>query len=39
MKFKNYSALDAKWMDEAYFEDYPDLLKAYLEAFQLRSTD
>jgi len=37
VKFRNYSPMDAKWMDETYFQEYLQLLQAYLEAFQLRS--
>lgn len=38
VKFKNYLPIDAKWVNEDYFADYPQLLQAYLEAFKLRST-
>ncbi|MCO5594762.1 hypothetical protein L7F22_048795 [Adiantum nelumboides] len=38
VKFKNYSPMDAKWMEEAELVDSPQLLQLYLEAFQLQST-
>ncbi|MCO5610823.1 hypothetical protein L7F22_065065 [Adiantum nelumboides] len=38
VKFKNYSPMDAKWMEEVKFVDSPQLLQLYLEAFQLHST-
>ncbi|MCO5602064.1 hypothetical protein L7F22_056191 [Adiantum nelumboides] len=38
VKFKNYSPMDAKWMEEAELVDSPQLLKMYLEAFQLQPT-
>ncbi|MCO5598173.1 hypothetical protein L7F22_052265 [Adiantum nelumboides] len=37
-KFKNYSLMDAKWMEEAELVDSPQLLQLYLEAFQLLPT-
>ncbi|MCO5577168.1 hypothetical protein L7F22_030992 [Adiantum nelumboides] len=36
VKFKNYSPMDAKWMEEAALVDSPQLLQLYLEAFQLQ---
>ena len=36
---KNYSALNAKWMDEDMLSTHPQLLDVYKEAFQLRTTD
>ncbi|MCO5576552.1 hypothetical protein L7F22_030364 [Adiantum nelumboides] len=38
VKFKNYSPMDAKWMEEAELVDSPQLLQMYLEAFQLQPT-
>ncbi|MCO5603809.1 hypothetical protein L7F22_057961 [Adiantum nelumboides] len=38
VKFKNYSPMDAKWMEEAELVDSPQLLQLYLEAFQLQPT-
>ncbi|MCO5587679.1 hypothetical protein L7F22_041630 [Adiantum nelumboides] len=38
VKFKNYSSMDAKWMEEAKVPDSPHLLQLYLEAFQLQPT-
>ncbi|MCO5577470.1 hypothetical protein L7F22_031303 [Adiantum nelumboides] len=38
VKFKSYSPMDAKWMEEAELVDSPQLLQLYLEAFQLQST-
>ncbi|MCO5604087.1 hypothetical protein L7F22_058245 [Adiantum nelumboides] len=38
VKFKNYSPMDAKWMEEAELVDSPQLLQLYLEAFQLQLT-
>ncbi|MCO5564331.1 hypothetical protein L7F22_017991 [Adiantum nelumboides] len=38
VKFKNYSPMDAKWMEEADLVDSPQLLQLYLEAFQLQPT-
>ncbi|MCO5558132.1 hypothetical protein L7F22_011709 [Adiantum nelumboides] len=35
VKFKNYSPMDARWMEEAELVDSPQLLQLYLEAFQL----
>ncbi|MCO5569420.1 hypothetical protein L7F22_023132 [Adiantum nelumboides] len=32
VKFKNYSPMDAKWMEEAELVDSPQLLQLYLEA-------
>ncbi|MCO5613418.1 hypothetical protein L7F22_067694 [Adiantum nelumboides] len=37
VKFKNYSPMDAKWMEEAELVDSPQLLRLYVEAFQLQS--
>ncbi|MCO5584832.1 hypothetical protein L7F22_038764 [Adiantum nelumboides] len=34
VKFKNYSPMDAKWMEESELADSPHLLQLYLEAFQ-----
>ncbi|MCO5560503.1 hypothetical protein L7F22_014118 [Adiantum nelumboides] len=36
VKFKNYSPMDAKWMEEANLIDSPQLLQLCLEAFQLQ---
>ncbi|MCO5594209.1 hypothetical protein L7F22_048234 [Adiantum nelumboides] len=38
VKFKIYSPMDAKWMEEGEFVDSPQLLQLYLEAFQLQPT-
>ncbi|MCO5569982.1 hypothetical protein L7F22_023696 [Adiantum nelumboides] len=38
VKFKNYSPMDAKWMEEAELADSPQLLQLYKEAFLLEST-
>ncbi|MCO5594195.1 hypothetical protein L7F22_048219 [Adiantum nelumboides] len=38
VKFKNYSPMDAKWMEEAELVDSPELLQLYLEAIQLQPT-
>ncbi|MCO5549242.1 hypothetical protein L7F22_002709 [Adiantum nelumboides] len=38
VKFKIYSPMDAKWMEEAELVDSPRLLQLYLEAFQLQPT-
>ncbi|MCO5554277.1 hypothetical protein L7F22_007805 [Adiantum nelumboides] len=38
VKFKNYSPMNAKWMEEAELVDSPQLLQLYLEAFQLQPT-
>ncbi|MCO5550251.1 hypothetical protein L7F22_003734 [Adiantum nelumboides] len=38
VEFKNYSPMDAKWMEEAELADSPELLQLYLEAFQLQLT-
>ncbi|MCO5574945.1 hypothetical protein L7F22_028740 [Adiantum nelumboides] len=38
VKFKNYSPMDAKWMEEAELVYSPQLLQLYLEAFQLQPT-
>ncbi|MCO5577197.1 hypothetical protein L7F22_031021 [Adiantum nelumboides] len=35
LKFKNYPALDAKWMEEEDLADTPQIVKLYLEAFGL----
>ncbi|MCO5600861.1 hypothetical protein L7F22_054978 [Adiantum nelumboides] len=35
VKFKNYPALDAKWMEEEDLADTPQIMKLYLEAFGL----
>ncbi|MCO5610318.1 hypothetical protein L7F22_064554 [Adiantum nelumboides] len=35
VKFKNYDALDAKWMEEEDLADTPQIVKLYLEAFGL----
>ena len=39
VKFKNYLALNAKWMDEDMLSDHPKLVDVYKEAFQLRTND
>ena len=38
VKFKNYSPMDAKWMDEDELADSPQILQLYKEAFLLEST-
>ncbi|MCO5598929.1 hypothetical protein L7F22_053028 [Adiantum nelumboides] len=38
VKFKDYSPMDAKWIKEAELVDSPQLLRLYLEAFQLQPT-
>ncbi|MCO5599188.1 hypothetical protein L7F22_053288 [Adiantum nelumboides] len=38
VKFRKYSPMDAKWMEEAELVDSPQLLQLYLEAFQLQPT-
>ncbi|MCO5586118.1 hypothetical protein L7F22_040058 [Adiantum nelumboides] len=38
VKFKNYSALDSKWMEEADLADTPQILELYVEAFSLQPT-
>lgn len=38
VKFKNYSPMDAKWMEEDELADSPHLLQLYKEAFLLEST-
>ena len=38
IKFKNYSAMDAKWIEEDDLADSPLMLKLYLEAFSLEPT-
>ncbi|MCO5564013.1 hypothetical protein L7F22_017668 [Adiantum nelumboides] len=38
VKFKNYSAMDSKWMEEADLDDTPQILDLYLEAFSLQPT-
>ncbi|MCO5574990.1 hypothetical protein L7F22_028787 [Adiantum nelumboides] len=38
VKFKNYSAMDSKWMEEADLADTPRILELYLEAFSLQPT-
>ncbi|MCO5576116.1 hypothetical protein L7F22_029923 [Adiantum nelumboides] len=35
VKFKNYPALDAKWMEEEDLADTPQIVKLYLDAFGL----
>ena len=35
VKFKNYSPMDAKWMEEDELADSPQILQLYLDAFQL----
>ncbi|MCO5576562.1 hypothetical protein L7F22_030374 [Adiantum nelumboides] len=35
VKFKNYPALDAKWMEEEDLADTPQIVNLYLEAFGL----
>ncbi|MCO5547930.1 hypothetical protein L7F22_001385 [Adiantum nelumboides] len=38
VKFKNYSAMDSKWMEEADLADTPQTLELYLEDFSLQPT-
>ena len=38
VKFKNYSPMDAKWMDEDELADSPQILQLYKEAFLLEPT-
>ncbi|MCO5596459.1 hypothetical protein L7F22_050522 [Adiantum nelumboides] len=38
VKFKNYSAMDSKWMEEVDLADTPQILELYLEAFSLQPT-
>ena len=38
VKFKNYTTLDAQWMNEDDLKDYPDILQGYVDALPLRST-
>lgn len=38
MKFKNYSSLHVKWMEQGELADSPQVLALYLEAFQLEPT-
>ena len=38
VKFQNYPAMDAKWMEEGDLADSPQLLQLYLEAFGLEPT-
>ena len=38
VKFKNYSHMDAKWMEEGDLTDSPHVLELYLEAFRLEPT-
>ena len=38
IKFQNYSAMDAKWMEESDLADSLQLLQLYLEAFGLEPT-
>ncbi|MCO5583084.1 hypothetical protein L7F22_036991 [Adiantum nelumboides] len=38
VKFKNFSSINAKWMEEAELVDSHQLLQLYLEAFQLQPT-
>ncbi|MCO5561705.1 hypothetical protein L7F22_015328 [Adiantum nelumboides] len=38
VKFKNYSAMDSKWMEEADLADAPQILELYFEAFSLQPT-
>ena len=38
VKFKNYSHMDAKWMEEGDLADSPQVLDLYLEAFWLEPT-
>ena len=38
VKFKNYSPMDAKWMEESELTQPPLVLQLYLEAFQLQPT-
>ena len=38
VKFRNYSPMDAKWMEEGDLADNPQILDLYLAAFQLEPT-
>ena len=38
VKFKNYPAMDAKWMEEGELAESPHVLQLYLETFQLQPT-
>ncbi|MCO5563142.1 hypothetical protein L7F22_016778 [Adiantum nelumboides] len=38
VKYKNYSAMDSKWMEEADLADMLQILELYLEAFSLQPT-
>ena len=38
VKFRNYSPMDAKWMEESELTQSPLVLQLYLEAFQLQPT-
>ncbi|MCO5596549.1 hypothetical protein L7F22_050614 [Adiantum nelumboides] len=38
VKFKNYSAMESKWMEEADLADTPQILELYLEAFSVQPT-
>ena len=37
VKFRNYSRMDAKWMDEEELADFPQILQLYKEVFLLES--
>ncbi|KAH7445295.1 hypothetical protein KP509_01G001400 [Ceratopteris richardii] len=38
VKFRNYSPMDAKWMEEEELADFPQILQLYKEVFLLEST-
>ncbi|KAH7421157.1 hypothetical protein KP509_13G042900 [Ceratopteris richardii] len=38
VKFRNYSPMDAKWMEEEELADFPQILQLYKEVFFLEST-
>ncbi|MCO5548387.1 hypothetical protein L7F22_001844 [Adiantum nelumboides] len=38
LKFKNYSPLDAQWINEQELHQFPEILHSYLDALQLRTT-
>ena len=37
VKFKNYTILDAQWINEDDVKDYPTILQGYVDALELRS--
>lgn len=39
LKFKGFPSTDARWMERSMFQEFPDILNAYEEALQLRTTD